>query len=56
MRANAKYDPTWLDDLALAEQTGFVHEKASDTRLVDEKPNAVDSCTRRVQFVLPMKP
>ena len=53
MRANAKYDPTWLDDLAASEATGFVHATASAERVVDANPGAVDHCDRRVQIVLP---
>ena len=55
MRANAKHDPAWLDDLALAEASGFVHATASDQRVIDEQPNTVDMCDRRVQIVLPVK-
>lgn len=51
MRANANHDPAWLNDLALAERSGFVHETASPERIVSEKPNAVDACHRRLQFI-----
>lgn len=54
MRANAKHDPAWLDDLALAEASGFVHATASDQRVIDEKPQTVDMCDRRLQFVSPV--
>jgi hypothetical protein len=53
MRANAKHDPAWLGDLALAEACGFVHATASGQRIVEEKPNTVDKCERRIQFVSP---
>ena len=53
MRANAKHDPTWLDDLAVAEESGFVHVTASPERVVAEKPNTVDVCERRLQFLSP---
>jgi hypothetical protein len=51
MRANAKHDPAWRDDLALAEATGFVHETASAERVVDTDPRAVDECERPLQFI-----
>ena len=54
MRSNAHHDPGWLDDLAAAERSGFVHEVASDVRLVDERPETVDLCRRRLQIVLPV--
>lgn len=54
MRANAKHDPAWLGDLAIAEKSGFVHETASTERVVDEKPNTVDQCQRRLQFISPL--
>ena len=53
MRENAKLDPAWLDDLAAAEKSGFVHATASGDRLVDEKPNSVDPCHRELQFIAP---
>ena len=51
MRANAKHDPAWHDDLAVAEASGFVHATASDQRIVEEKPNTVDMCERRIKIV-----
>jgi hypothetical protein len=53
MRTNAKYDPDWLIDLAAAEESGFVHATASAERVIDTKPNTVDPCQRRVQFISP---
>lgn len=53
MRANAKYDPGWLTDLAAAEESGFIHVTASSERVIDTKPNTVDPCQRRVQFISP---
>lgn len=55
MRANAAHDPEWLDDLAVAEASGFVHEHATE-RVVSERPDAVDACRRRVQVVIPAPP
>ncbi len=55
MNANAQQDPGWLDDLAAAERSGFVHEVASDERLVDEQPETVDLCQRRLQIVMPVR-
>ena len=54
MRANAKYDRAWLDDLALAQASGFVHATASAERVVEENPDAVDQCQLRLQFVAPV--
>ena len=56
MRENAKHDPAWLSDLAAAEEYGFVHETASPDRIVTEKPNTVDQCDRRIQFISPRRP
>jgi hypothetical protein len=53
MRNNAKHDPTWLNDLAAAEHSGFIHATASAGRIVEEKPNTVDQCHRRLQFIRP---
>jgi hypothetical protein len=55
MRANAKHDPAWLDDLAASEAAGFIHETASSERVVDTKPTAVDQRRVRVQFVSPVR-
>jgi hypothetical protein len=51
MRANAKQDPAWLEDLKYAEASGFVHATASGPRVVEEKPDTVDLCFRKVQVV-----
>lgn len=53
MRANAKYDPAWLNNLATAEESGFVHANASTEPVIDTKPNTVDHCQRRLQFISP---
>ena len=53
MRDNARSDPGWLEDLAAAEASGFVHHAASDERLVSSEPDAVDDHRRRLQFVMP---
>ena len=53
MRDNAKHDPVWLSDLAAAEESGFVPATASSERIVVQKPNAVDECQRRLQFISP---
>jgi hypothetical protein len=56
MRDNAKHDPAWLNDLAAAEASGFIHATASAERIVDAKPKTVDQCYRRLQFVSPQQP
>src|SRR5688572_29855742 len=56
LRANAKHDPAWLNELAAAEESGFVHATASADRIVSEKPYAVDQCQRRLQFISPSLP
>jgi hypothetical protein len=56
MRDNGKHDPAWLNDLAAAKQSGFVHATASSERIIDEKPNTVDQCHRRLQFISPPQP
>jgi hypothetical protein len=53
MRENARSDPAWLEDLAAAEASGFVHFAASAERLVATEPDAVDNHRRRLQFVSP---
>jgi hypothetical protein len=56
MNANARHDPGWLDDLAAAEASGFVHCAASDERLVATDPSAVDQVHHWQQLVLPRNP
>jgi hypothetical protein len=56
MRENAKHDPAWLGDLAVAEQSGFIHATASPERIIAEKPNTVDQCRRRVRYISPLQP
>lgn len=53
MKSNASQDAAWLDDLKLAEASGFVHETVSSDRLVDDKPTTVDLCRLRLQIILP---
>ena len=53
MRNHARSDPAWLEDLAAAEASGFVHYAASAERLVSTEPDAVDDHRRRLQFVSP---
>ena len=56
MRDNARIDPAWLQDLAAAEASGFVHYAASAERLTTSEPDAVDNHRRRQQFVSPAHP
>jgi hypothetical protein len=56
MRDHARSDPGWLEDLARAEASGFVHHAASSERLVSTEPDAVDDHRRRLQFVSPRHP
>ena len=56
MRDHARSDPGWLEDLATAEASGFVHRTASAERLVATDPDAIDEYRRRLQFVLPRSP
>ena len=56
MRDFARSDPGWLEDLAAAEASGFVHYAASAERLVSTEPDAVDNHRRRLQFASPAKP
>lgn len=53
MRDHARTDPGWLQDLAAAEASGFVHYAASQQRLVSAEPDAVDHHRRRLQYVSP---
>jgi hypothetical protein len=53
MANHARSDPAWLEDLAAAEASGFVHYAASAERLVSTEPDAVDDHRRRLQFVSP---
>lgn len=53
MRENAKVDAAWLDDLAAAEASGFVHQFASPERVVDTQPSAIDDWVRRIRFYVP---
>jgi hypothetical protein len=53
MRDHARSDPAWLEDLAAAEASGFVHYAASAERVVSTEPDAVDDHRRRLQFVSP---
>lgn len=56
MRDFARSDPGWLEDLAAAEASGFVHYAASAERLVSTEPDAVDNHRRRQRFASPAKP
>lgn len=56
MQENAKHDRAWASDLAAAEKSGFVHAIASTERVVSERPNTVDVCQRRLQFISPTPP
>lgn len=56
MRKNAKRDQARLSDLAIAEQSGFVHATASTERIVTERPDTVDVCQLRLQFISPAQP
>jgi hypothetical protein len=53
MRDLARRDPGWLQDLATAEASGFVHYAASVDRLVSIEPEAVDHHRRRMQHATP---
>jgi hypothetical protein len=52
MKANAQHDPGWLDDLAAAERSGFVHYAASDERVIATDPSAVDDVYQWQHVVL----
>jgi hypothetical protein len=56
MRDLARGDAGWLQDLAVAEASGFVHYAASADRLVSIEPEAVDHHRRRLQFAAPIQP
>ena len=56
MRDNARIDPAWLQDLAAAEASGFVHYAASAERLITIDPDVVDTHQRRLQVVTPVHP
>jgi hypothetical protein len=49
----ARSDPGWLQDLAVAEASGYVHHTASAERLVSVEPRAVDHHRRRLQHAAP---
>jgi len=55
MRDHARSDPAWLEDLAAAEASGFVHYAASAEHVVSSEPDAVDNHRRRPQFVAPLE-
>ena len=56
MQANARHDPGWLEDLAAAEASGFVHSTASDERVVATDPAALDEVHHWQHLVLPRNP
>jgi hypothetical protein len=56
MRDFARSDPAWLQDLAVAEASGFVHYAASAERLASSEPDAVDHHRLRLQHAAPVQP